>query len=54
VVREIMKNEEGEVVSDKYTIERGDKKELREGLCIIADEFTTCKELLKSLNSDNE
>lgn len=54
VVREIMKNEEGSVVSDKYTIERGDKKELREGLCIIADEFITCKELLKSLNSDNE
>jgi hypothetical protein len=54
VVREIMKNEEGEVVSDKFTIERGDKKELREGLCIIADEFTTCKELLKSLNSENE
>lgn len=54
VARAVRKNDADEVLSDKFVIIRGEKKELREGLCIIADEFVTCSELLKSLNSDNE
>lgn len=51
--REIIKNEEGEVLSDKYIIERGDKRDFPEGLC-INEEFITCKEALKALNASEE
>lgn len=51
--REIIKNEEGEVLSDRYIIERGKKREFPEGLC-INEEFITCKEALKALNASEE
>lgn len=51
--REIIKNEEGEVLSDKYIIERGDKMDFPEGLC-INEEFITCKDALKTLNASEE
>lgn len=53
IKREIIKNEDGEVLSDRYILERGDKREFPEGLC-INEEFITCKEALKSLNASEE
>ena len=51
--REIIKNEEGEVLSDRYIVERGDKRDFPEGLC-INEEFITCKEALETLNASEE
>lgn len=51
--RAIRKNEEGEVISNNYVVERGDKREFPEGLC-INEEFITCKEALKTLNASEE
>lgn len=51
--REIIKNEAGEVISDKYIIERGEKNVFPEGLC-INEEFITCKEALANLNASEE
>lgn len=53
IKREIIKNEAGEVLSDRYIIKRGDKREFPEGLC-INEEFITCKEALKTLNASEE
>jgi hypothetical protein len=51
--KEIIKNEAGEVISDKYIIERGEKNVFPEGLC-INEEFITCKEALANLNASEE
>ena len=53
IKKEIIKNEEGEIISDRYIIVRGEKRDFPDGLC-ISEEFIACKEALRSLNASEE
>lgn len=53
VTREILKDEEGNVLRDKYVIKKGERVEFPEGL-MITDEHVTTKEFLAVLNADEE
>lgn len=53
VAKEILKDEEGNVLRDKYVIKIGERVELPEGLKITSEHVTT-KEFLATLNADEE
>lgn len=53
VTREILKDEEGNVLRDRYVIKTGERVEIPEGLK-ITDEHVTVKEFLATLNADEE
>ena len=49
IVKEVLKNEQGEVVKSTYKVERGEAKEFAEGLMLTAD-YITVSEFTKSMN----
>jgi hypothetical protein len=49
IVKEVLKNEQGEVVKSTYKIARGESKEFTEGLMLTAD-YITVSEFTKSMN----
>lgn len=49
IVKEVLKNEQGEVVKSTYKVERGESKEFIKGLMLTAD-YITVSEFTKQMN----
>lgn len=49
IVKEVLRNEQGEVVKSTYKVERGEAKEFTEGLMLTAD-YITVSEFTKYMN----